>query len=84
MQLIDPNHPVYRPLWVRLLVVGVCLGWAAIEAVTGAPFWAVIVGALGIYAAWILLLTFNPQAPEANVAAAPDAEDEDPEGDRRD
>ena len=57
MQLIDPNHPAYRPLWVRLLVVGVCLGWAILEAVTGTPFWAVIVGALGIYSAWVLLLT---------------------------
>jgi len=84
MQLIDPNHPVYRPRWVRLLVVGVCLGWAAIEAVTGAPFWAVVVGALGLYAAWVLLLTFNPKAPEENVMPPGEEEHGEPEDDRRD
>jgi hypothetical protein len=64
MQLIDPNHPFYRPLWVRLLVAGVCFAWAAAEAYNQQPTWAMIVGALGAYAAYKLLLTFNPQAPE--------------------
>ena len=26
MQLIDPNHPTYRHLWVRIAIVAVCLG----------------------------------------------------------
>jgi hypothetical protein len=84
MQLIDPNHPAYRPLWVRLLVVGVCLGWGILEAVTGTPFWAVIVGALGIYSAWVLLWTFNPQPPEEKVVLPEETEDPNPENDRRD
>jgi hypothetical protein len=61
MQLIDPNHPFYRPLWIRIAIVGVCLGWAIVEASTREPFWAIIVGALGIYSAYKLLLTFSPQ-----------------------
>ena len=60
MKLIDPAHPIYRPLWVRLLIVGVCLGWAVFELIGGAPFWAVLFGALGVYAAWVLLLTWKP------------------------
>jgi len=61
MLFIDPNHPLYRPLWVRLLIVGVCLGWAAVEFSTGGPFWGVLVGGIGCYAAWALLLNFHPR-----------------------
>lgn len=61
MLFIDPNHPLYRPLWVRLLIVGVCLGWAVVEFTTGGPFWGVLVGGIGCYAAWALLLNFHPR-----------------------
>jgi hypothetical protein len=84
MQLIDPNHPFYRPLWIRIAIVAVCLGWAIVEASTREPFWAIIVGALGIYSAYKLLLTFSPQPlekPDA-IASATDevgGPDKDPE-----
>lgn len=45
MQLIDPNHPAYRRLWVRIAIVAVCFAWATVEFVTGDPFWGVISGA---------------------------------------
>ena len=61
MQLIDPSHPFYRPLWRRVLIVAVCLGWAVVEGVTSEPFWALLVGAVGIYAAWMLLVNFDPK-----------------------
>ncbi|HEX8049680.1 hypothetical protein [Rhizobium sp.] len=86
MQLIDPNHPVYKPLWVRVLIVGVCLGWATIEAFGPEPFWAVIVGALGAYSAWMLLLNFNPQPPKAeveNTVADDQDEDEEPADEKK-
>jgi len=84
MQLIDPNHPFYRPLWIRIAIVAVCLGWAIVEASTREPFWAIIVGALGIYSAYKLLLTFSPQpleGPDATATAADEASgpDKDPE-----
>jgi hypothetical protein len=56
--MIDLDHPIYRPLWARLLIVGVCLGWAGFEFWGGAPFWGVIVGGLGIYAAYKLFYEF--------------------------
>lgn len=78
MQLIDPNHPFYKPLWVRILIVVVCFGWASVELFGSQPFWAMISGALGAYAAWMLLLNFKPQAPAAAVEAVPqDEADED-------
>ncbi len=79
MHLIDSSHPFYRPLWRRVVIVAICLGWAVIEAATGGPFWAVIVGGVGIYAAWMLLLNFDPKPLETAIAVAPD-DDEEPEG----
>lgn len=46
------RHPFFRPLWRRLLVVGVAFGWAAFELITGSPGWAIMFGAMGVYAAW--------------------------------
>jgi hypothetical protein len=87
MQLIEPNHPFYRPLWRRAVIVAVCLGWAVVEVSTGEPFWAILVGAVGIYAAWVLLVNYDPKPPEPASAPAADDDDEDEkidDGDRRD
>lgn len=45
--LFDFNHPFYRPLWRRVVIVAFCFGWAAVEVVNQAPFWAVLFGGLG-------------------------------------
>ncbi|MET0748135.1 MAG: hypothetical protein ABWY49_08080 [Rhizobium sp.] len=74
MQLIDPKHSFYRPLYVRVAIVAVCLGWAIVEATTGAPIWAIAVGAVGVYAAWMLLLNYTPPTQEV---AVPPRDDED-------
>jgi hypothetical protein len=73
MQLIDPNHPVYRHLWVRLAIIAVCFGWAAVEFITGDPFWGVLAGGAGAYAFYVLIWTFNPQPPGEAVAASQEA-----------
>lgn len=75
MQLIDPNHPAYRHLWVRLAIVAVCFGWAAVEFITGDPFWGVLSGGAGAYAFYMLFWTFNPQPP-AEASVEPDAGEE--------
>ena len=76
MQLIDPKHRFYRPLPVRIAIVAVCLGWAIVEATTGEPFWGIIVGALGAYSAWMLLLNYRPE-PDAPIAPVSRNDDED-------
>ena len=30
-KFIDTDHPMLRPLWVRILLVAICLGWAVFE-----------------------------------------------------
>ncbi|KQV64619.1 hypothetical protein [Rhizobium sp. Root1220] len=76
MQLIDPNHPSYRPLWGRILIVAVCFGWTAMEAIKGDPFWAVLAGGAGVYSAYVLLWSYKPPEPtEEKAAEAPDNQD---------
>ncbi|NVO25755.1 DUF3329 domain-containing protein [Donghicola mangrovi] len=53
--MIDPDDPFFAPLWRRVVIVGLCLGWAVFEAVTGSPGWALMFGAAGLYAGWTLL-----------------------------
>lgn len=77
MQLIDAKHRFYRPLAVRLGIVAVCLGWAILEVTTGDPLWAILSGALGLYAAYVLIVNYTPttDVPEAPVARADDSDD---------
>jgi hypothetical protein len=64
MQLIDTNHPIYRPLWVRLLIVISCTVWSLIEFfITQEAFWGTIVGGVAAYSAYMLLFTFKPAPP---------------------
>ncbi|CCF20224.1 Putative transmembrane protein (fragment) [Pseudorhizobium banfieldiae] len=65
--MIDLDHPFYKPLWARLLIVGVCVGWAGLEFWSGAPVWGMIVGGLGIYSAYKLFYEFN-RRPSADAA----------------
>lgn len=64
MQLIDPQHPFYRPLWIRLLIVGFTTAWAIFEFMNGDAFWGTIVGGVAAYSTYMLLLTFKPAPPE--------------------
>ena len=57
--MFDFSHPFFRPLWRRILIVAVALGWALFEAVTGNPGWAVVFGALGAVALWGLLVSYD-------------------------
>ncbi len=57
--MFDFSHPFFRPLWRRIVIVAVALGWALFEAVTGSPGWALIFGALGAVALWGLLIAYE-------------------------
>ena len=61
MKLIDVQHPWFIPMYRRVLVVVVCLGWAAFEfIVSGSPFWGILFGALGLYCAYQFFIAFDP------------------------
>jgi hypothetical protein len=68
-KFLDTDHPWFRPLWVRILVVALCAGWAALEfgllrflgLPAGSPFWGVLFLAIGGYAAYKFFFDFRPQ-----------------------
>ena len=58
--LFDLRHPMFRPLWARLLATGICLGWATVELLSQAVFWAILFGAAGVYMVWAFFVAFDP------------------------
>ncbi|SEN36532.1 hypothetical protein SAMN04489859_100565 [Paracoccus alcaliphilus] len=58
--MFDLNDAFYRPLWLRVLLVVLTLGWGLFEFISGAPFFGVIFTAIGLYAAWRFFVTFDP------------------------
>ena len=62
MKFIDPEHPFYRPLWVRLLLVGFCGAWTALEFYNGQQTWGMIFLAVFAYAFAQLILFYKPPA----------------------
>jgi hypothetical protein len=62
-KLLDFNDPFYKPLWLRIAIVGVALGWGVFEFVTGSPFWGVIFVGAGAFAFHGLFIAFDPREP---------------------
>ena len=63
-RLFDLQHPAFRPLWRRVVITVLCLGWAAVEFASGSPFWGVLFGALGLYVGYVWFFDFHPRDPE--------------------
>ena len=62
-RFLDLNNPFFRPLWLRVLVVALCLGWALFEFVAASPFWGALFGAIGLYCGWHFFFNFHPREP---------------------
>jgi len=61
MALFDLQAPFFLPVWRRVVVATICIGWAVFEFATGAPFWGVLFGAIGSFAVWQFFLTAWPE-----------------------
>lgn len=59
--MFDLNHPFFRPLWRRIVILVALLGWAAFEAVQGAYLWAFAFLALGLHCGWGFFISFEPR-----------------------
>jgi hypothetical protein len=65
---IQPDHPFYRPLWRRYVLVGSAGIWAFVEVFyTRDGFWGVLTAGLFAYLIWIFLYTYQDEKtpPEA-------------------
>lgn len=52
LKLFDFHNPFFKPLWIRLLVVGAVLAWGAFEVSLGSWGWAALFWAMGGLAFW--------------------------------
>jgi len=64
--MFDFSHPFYRPLWIRIAITAICFGWAMVEFSSGAAAWGVMFGAVGLYAGWALLVSFDPRSDDVD------------------
>jgi hypothetical protein len=58
---LNVRHPWFRPLWARLVVAGLVLGWTAFEFLRGAPFWGLLFGAAGAWLVHQWFIVFDPR-----------------------
>lgn len=63
-RLFDLDHPFFIPLWRRIAIVAVCLGWALFEFAAASPGWGMLFGAVGFYCLWHFFFNFNPRSPD--------------------
>ena len=64
MKFFDLQDPFYKPLWIRVLITLMSLGWAVVEISQGEVFWAILFGSLGVYCAHQFFIAFNPREPD--------------------
>ncbi|WP_308915548.1 hypothetical protein [Jannaschia sp. LMIT008] len=54
-------HPMFRPLWSRVLATVLVAGWTVMEVLNGAVFWAILFGAACAWMAWNFFVAFDPE-----------------------
>ena len=58
---LDIRIPFFLPLWRRVATVGFLAVWTVIEFLNGNPFWGLLTGGLGAYAAYEFFITFDAE-----------------------
>jgi hypothetical protein len=59
MKIIDRDHPFYKPLWRRIVLVCVLAAWSVFETfVTHEPLWSTIAIGLFVICVWQFLITW--------------------------
>jgi hypothetical protein len=56
IRILDADHPMFRRAWVRWATTLLPLAWAGFELWNGSPGWALLFGAAGVYAGYVLLV----------------------------
>ena len=60
-RFLDVRHPMFRPLWVRLVVVALIAAWTAFEFTRGAALWGLFFAAAGLYLGYRFFVVFDPK-----------------------
>jgi hypothetical protein len=71
VKFLDTDHPFFKPLWIRVLIVLLTGGWAIFEFLGGSPFWGVIFLGFCALSVWGFFVDFNPRDTAEPVKPAP-------------
>lgn len=64
MKFLNLDDPFFRPVWLRVAIVAVCVFWGLFEFATGTPFWGVLFVGIGAVAAWRFSTIDYSEGPE--------------------
>ena len=64
MRFFDVQTPMFKPLWLRLLIVVLVGGWTVFELLGGNVFWGILFGAAGVYLGYQFFVVFDPDGGE--------------------
>ena len=59
MRFFDVRSPFFVPVWRRVVVVALVLGWALLELSRGSPGWAAFFAAAGLWCGWQFFFDFH-------------------------
>ncbi|MEL6819788.1 MAG: DUF3329 domain-containing protein [Pseudomonadota bacterium] len=59
--MFDFSHPMFKPIWVRVLIVFICFGCASFEYSRGAQVWGLLFAAFGGISIWGLFIDYPPK-----------------------
>jgi len=52
VKFFDLSGPFFRPVWIRITIVAICVLWALIEFANGGPVWGCLFLTASLLAAW--------------------------------
>ncbi|MCH2094940.1 MAG: hypothetical protein MK160_07450 [Rhodobacteraceae bacterium] len=55
------RHPIMRPLWRRLALTALSIGWSVMELTLGNFLWAAVFGVIAFYCVIEFFVRFDPQ-----------------------
>jgi hypothetical protein len=63
VKFIDHDHPFYKPLWRRLIIVAVTALWAVFEVfVSGEGLWVAVSCGVFAISVWTFLIDWKPSS----------------------
>lgn len=68
MKFLETDHPFFKPLWIRVLIVAFCVAWGVFEFIGNAPFWGVLFLGMGVIAFWGFFIDFDPDGLKKKAA----------------
>lgn len=68
MKLFELQIDYFLPLWRRVLLVVLVMGWAVVEFVAGASLWGTVFVSIGVYSIWQFFLDGWPSSDASDTS----------------